>query len=697
MAFAPIALTIPQYEDFPGHWIKFFFAGTTNPKKMATDFTGDTQLSRAQLNSSGFPTTDGRTLFIPFVEDSYDLFLFPTEAAAADGKTTNAIRLANNINNSGLIPSSSQVGTFNKTLEEMITDKTLQNGDVIRVSDRANGLFDIVDASTVSVNSFDIINLIGSPSFSAVLNVTGVIVIEQFGANNNDDARPAIQRCIEFAESRSGSSTITSNGSTYTLKSTNSVSTYGGNTGLLVTDVSKAKFNFNGGRIKFDETNLTLGGISKDSLISLAPTSTDKASGLILINIKLSGGDFADESHKPNNVIKSDYFKLTNSYAENIDGEHSQVDTFVFDASVMLLQKCTSKFSGVNGSGFKFHAVSDVSNSVKLNACSVDFAGLCGFLFTGIGQHANCELSSCTASFIGQDENKDTITANIGTAYAYSIDDVRGFSLTACGSESSNAILASVDCHNLRVDGISGLNMGHSDGTTQIDNNIKISGNYEQISLKNFNDKTPSAGGFATTVALSSPVGVNANNISMDSSISLSGVRFDGGDQPISNSPLLIHTEDLYEGRNRKGSGDKVKTGTKLTGSGSDDWYDQSDVLEQTFYVEVTGISVDLDLLQIDLDNGGVIGFQVEIIQTRDTSTATSSYVGFVHYKSSSATIQQPESLTSSLMAGSGTAPTLAFSASKLTATLPNLSTGYYIKVTALQKPALDYIRINWL
>lgn len=696
MAFAPISFTIPQYEDFPNHWIKFFFAGTTTPKQMATDATGDTQLSRAQLSSAGFPTTDGRALFIPFVEDSYDLFLFPTEAEAADSITTNAIRLANNINNSGLIPSILEVGTLNKTLEEMITDKELSKDDVIRVSDRANGLFDIVDA-TLTTNSFDVISLIGSPSLTAVLRVTGLIIIEQFGANNIDDSRQAIQRCIEFAESRSGSSTITSNGTAYKLKSTKTVPTYGGSAGLVVTDVSKARFDFNGGSISFDDTDLTLGALSKASVLSLAPTTKAKAEGLRLVNIKFDGGNFADKTHKPTNVLKGDYFKLTGGYLEDVKCENSQLDNYSFDISAAYIQKCKASFTGDNGSGFKFIATSALSNSIKLSACSVEFAGLHGYLFTGSSEHHNCEISACSASFIGQDENKVTIPANVGTSYVYSINDVRGFSVTACGAEFSNALFTGDNCHNLRVDGISGLGMGHSDGTTQIDNIVEISGIYEQISFKNFDDNTPGAGGFATKMAISSPVVLNFNNLAMDNSIPLSSVRFDSGDQSSSSSPLLIHTEDLYFDRNRRGPGDKVKTGDKLIGSGATNWYNSTDVLEQTFYVETSSVSVDKDLLQVDLDNGGTIGFKVEYLQTRNANAATSSYVGFVHYESATATIQQPEKLTASLMAGSGSAPTLAFAASKLTTTLPNTVTGYYIKITVVQKQLIDNVRINWL
>jgi len=97
MAFAPIAYTIPQYEDFANYWMKAFDQGTTTPKVMATDATGGTTVAKFELNALGFPNTAGDALVIPYIDGSYDLWLFPTEAEADANNTTNAIQLADNI------------------------------------------------------------------------------------------------------------------------------------------------------------------------------------------------------------------------------------------------------------------------------------------------------------------------------------------------------------------------------------------------------------------------------------------------------------------------------------------------------------------------------------------------------------------------------------------------------------------------
>lgn len=105
MAFAAIAYTIPQYEDFPNYWMKAFDQGTTTPKVMAIDPSGSPTVAKLQLSGSGHvsgitgsPITVGNALVIPYIDGAYDLWLFPTEAEADANDTSNAIQLSDNIN-----------------------------------------------------------------------------------------------------------------------------------------------------------------------------------------------------------------------------------------------------------------------------------------------------------------------------------------------------------------------------------------------------------------------------------------------------------------------------------------------------------------------------------------------------------------------------------------------------------------------
>jgi len=98
MAYAPIAGIIPQYDEQDGWYLKFYKPETTTPIAMSIDSSGDTTLAKAELDVDGFPTTNGNTLFIPFINQTYDAFLFPTAAEADANDTINALRVAESIN-----------------------------------------------------------------------------------------------------------------------------------------------------------------------------------------------------------------------------------------------------------------------------------------------------------------------------------------------------------------------------------------------------------------------------------------------------------------------------------------------------------------------------------------------------------------------------------------------------------------------
>ncbi len=86
MAWLPIALTVPQYEDgngdpASGYVLKAYEAGTSTNTNFATDSTGGTQVSSIALNANGFPEVSGNVV-IPHIDRSYKLALYPTQAAA---------------------------------------------------------------------------------------------------------------------------------------------------------------------------------------------------------------------------------------------------------------------------------------------------------------------------------------------------------------------------------------------------------------------------------------------------------------------------------------------------------------------------------------------------------------------------------------------------------------------------------------
>ena len=97
MALSPIAFIAPNYRDFSIWWFKVYIPGTTTPKSIALDSLGATTAAKLELNADGFLISSGGTLVIPYIDGAYDLWLFPTEVEADANNTSNAIRVADDI------------------------------------------------------------------------------------------------------------------------------------------------------------------------------------------------------------------------------------------------------------------------------------------------------------------------------------------------------------------------------------------------------------------------------------------------------------------------------------------------------------------------------------------------------------------------------------------------------------------------
>jgi hypothetical protein len=95
MAWTPISGTMTQYQTSTGdlasnYYLKFYQSGTTTAFNMATDSTGGTTLDKCQLDSSGYPTTDGSTRFIPHVNQKYKIVLYKNSTDADANTVGNA-------------------------------------------------------------------------------------------------------------------------------------------------------------------------------------------------------------------------------------------------------------------------------------------------------------------------------------------------------------------------------------------------------------------------------------------------------------------------------------------------------------------------------------------------------------------------------------------------------------------------------
>jgi len=102
MAFSPISGATIQYSTSTnilasGYYLKFYVAGTTTSFNMAINSAGGGLLDKSLLDSSGIPTTDGTTRFIPYVNQKYKIVLYKNAIDADADTTGNAEWVIDNI------------------------------------------------------------------------------------------------------------------------------------------------------------------------------------------------------------------------------------------------------------------------------------------------------------------------------------------------------------------------------------------------------------------------------------------------------------------------------------------------------------------------------------------------------------------------------------------------------------------------
>lgn len=168
MAFTQIAGIAPNYRDYKNWWLKAYRPGTTTPKLMSDNDTGSPTSAKYEVNSDGFIISSGGTLIIPHIDGDYDLWLFPTEAEADANDTTNAERLADDLENYLTKTSlGNSLGGFvsyefntvaNAKIGLTIGGEavTLKESDVIRIKERNSALFDVITGAGTA-NGYNII------------------------------------------------------------------------------------------------------------------------------------------------------------------------------------------------------------------------------------------------------------------------------------------------------------------------------------------------------------------------------------------------------------------------------------------------------------------------------------------------------------------------------------------------------------
>jgi hypothetical protein len=156
MAWTPISGTMTQYQTSTGdlassYYLKFYQSGTTTAFNMATDSTGGTTLAKCQLDSSGYPTTDGSTRFIPHVNQKYKIVLYKNSTDADANTTGNADWVIDAVDQAAI---KAENEIIFETVAAMVADTTLSVGDHVRtlgyttIGDGGGNEYDVVAAAT---------------------------------------------------------------------------------------------------------------------------------------------------------------------------------------------------------------------------------------------------------------------------------------------------------------------------------------------------------------------------------------------------------------------------------------------------------------------------------------------------------------------------------------------------------------------
>lgn len=161
MAFTQIAGIAPNFRDYKNDWLKAYEPGTTTPKVMADNDTGTPTVAKYEINNDGFPVSSGGTIVIPHIDGDYDLWLFPTEAEADANDTSNAERVADDatlyLTQSSVADAIGGVVSYEFDTKQNAKDGdtiggdsvSFSSGDVIRIKELGNTLFDVVSGVTL--------------------------------------------------------------------------------------------------------------------------------------------------------------------------------------------------------------------------------------------------------------------------------------------------------------------------------------------------------------------------------------------------------------------------------------------------------------------------------------------------------------------------------------------------------------------
>jgi hypothetical protein len=408
MAYSPIALVAPNYRDYKNEWLKAYEPGTTTPKIIALDSGAAITVAKVQLNADGFLKSAGGTLVIPYIDGSYDLWLFPTEAEADANDTINAEKLADNITGSNQavidqlnINDLSLSYVFDTVAAYKTFAKAFPVGKVIQLKDR--GAEFTVIAGTGTANTFNIVaNNTTAQSISLTIKNNTINIRELGALTDGSDQSSVIQHAFNLYGSDKKSIYIPVGNWTVnlTLLPTSNVTLFGEGDGSIIDGSSCV-----GGHV-FHSIAKSFITVSDIQIIydSVTPSNGFTVNGCDNINIRNNKFIAA-----PNDINVTAIRIVSDTDAGFIDSSKIQVTgNKMFCPSLAVLSQ------GQGGSIAR--DISITNNIVKMNQTTGDFLFTTGLIKMDKGV-INCTIAdnvldgngNCKA-FIQCEENVENVS-----------------------------------------------------------------------------------------------------------------------------------------------------------------------------------------------------------------------------------------------------------------------------------------------
>tara|TARA_R110002126_G_scaffold1757_1_gene10550 strand:- start:6615 stop:8465 length:1851 start_codon:yes stop_codon:yes gene_type:complete len=188
-----------------GYVLKFYTAADA-AIQMASAKDGSGLLSSCVLDSSGYPLNGSPARFTPFIDQEYKIALYSTQALADADTTGSAEWFIGPFDLPVTLGSSIATGKDFTTLALAVASTEIADGDVLNLAERISGsgggaFWDAVLSSTVTENTFNVVQCTGVGTLSLVLRVGPEVVTREWGCviDGVTDDYSALDNAYDFA------------------------------------------------------------------------------------------------------------------------------------------------------------------------------------------------------------------------------------------------------------------------------------------------------------------------------------------------------------------------------------------------------------------------------------------------------------------------------------------------------------------